>query len=57
MKILVTVGGEYFEAPYIIDVGNAPANLKLATGKHTIRVSQPDYKDWSREVTVQAGAA
>ncbi len=37
-------------------VGNAPANLKLPAGKHTIRVSQSDYKDWSREITVQAGA-
>jgi hypothetical protein len=37
-------------------VGNAPANLKLRTGTHTIRVSQSDYKDWSRDITVQAGA-
>ena len=37
-------------------VGNAPANLKLPAGKHTIRVSQSEYKDWSREVTAQAGA-
>ena len=37
-------------------VGNAPANLKLPAGKHTIRVSQSEYKDWSREITVQAGA-
>jgi len=37
-------------------VGNAPANLKLPAGKHTIRVSQLDYKDWSREITAQAGA-
>ncbi len=37
-------------------VGNAPANLKLPAGKHTIRVSQSDYKDWSREITAQAGA-
>jgi hypothetical protein len=37
-------------------IGNAPANLKLPAGKHTIRVSQSDYKDWSREITVQAGS-
>jgi len=37
-------------------VGNAPANLKLPAGKHTIRVSQLDYNDWSREITAQAGA-
>jgi hypothetical protein len=37
-------------------VGNAPANLKLSTGKHTIRVTQTDYKDWSKEIAVQAGS-
>lgn len=37
-------------------VGNAPAKLRLPAGKHTIRVTQPDYKDWSREIAVQAGS-
>ena len=37
-------------------IGNAPANLRLSAGKHTIRVTQPDYKDWSREIGVQAGS-
>ena len=33
-------------------VGNAPATLKLAPGKHVIRVSQQGYKEWTREVSV-----
>ena len=37
-------------------VGNAPANLKLKPGKHTIKVSMAGYKDWSREMTVLAGS-
>lgn len=37
-------------------VGNAPSSLKLAPGKHTIRVTQAGYKEWSRDVTVQAGS-
>jgi hypothetical protein len=36
-------------------VGNAPAYLKLSAGKHAIRIAQPDYKDWTREIGVQAG--
>lgn len=37
-------------------VGNSPATLKLSPGQHTIRVTQSGYKDWSRDVTVQAGS-
>ena len=37
-------------------VGNAPATLKLKPGKHTITVKQSGYKDWSREVSTEAGA-
>ena len=37
-------------------VGNAPANLKLKPGKHTIRVTMAGYKDWTREMTVLAGS-
>jgi len=37
-------------------VGNAPASLKLAAGKHTIRVTAASYKEWSRDVTVTAGS-
>ena len=44
----VLVDGEF--------VGNAPANLKLAAGKHTITVKMSGYKDWSRDLNVQAGS-
>lgn len=37
-------------------VGNAPSTLKLAPGKHTVRVTASGYKDWSREITVQSGS-
>jgi hypothetical protein len=35
-------------------VGNTPAVLKLAPGKHTMQVKMSGYKDWSREITVQS---
>jgi PEGA domain len=37
-------------------VGNAPATLKLAPGQHTIKLNQAGYKEWSRDITVQAGS-
>jgi PEGA domain len=37
-------------------IGNAPATLKLAPGQHTIRVTQSGFKEWSREIAVQAGS-
>lgn len=37
-------------------VGNSPAALKLAPGKHTIVVKLAGYKDWTREITVQSGS-
>ena len=37
-------------------VGNAPSTLKLAPGKHTVRVTSSGYKDWSRDITVQSGS-
>jgi hypothetical protein len=37
-------------------IGNAPASVKLSPGKHTIRVTQSAYKDWSREMGVPAGS-
>ncbi len=37
-------------------VGDAPAALKLSPGQHTIRVTLNGYKEWSRELTVQAGS-
>jgi hypothetical protein len=37
-------------------IGNAPATLHLSVGKHTVKVSQSGYKDWSRDLTVLAGS-
>ena len=44
-------------ADVIVDgsfVGNAPVNLKLAPGKHTISVSAHGYQTFSREINVLA---
>jgi PEGA domain len=40
----VTVDGNF--------VGNAPVNLKLASGKHTIVVAAKGYQSMTREITV-----
>jgi hypothetical protein len=37
-------------------VGNTPSTLKLSAGKHVIKVTAAGHKEWSREITVQAGA-
>lgn len=37
-------------------VGNSPSVLKLSPGKHTLTVKLSGFKDWSREITVQAGS-
>jgi hypothetical protein len=37
-------------------VGNAPATLKLAPGKHTITVKMAGYTEWTRELTVQSAS-
>jgi hypothetical protein len=37
-------------------IGNAPATLKLSPGQHTIRVTLVGYKEWTRDLTVQAGS-
>ena len=37
-------------------VGNSPAVLKLAPGKHTVAVKSSGYVDWSKEITVQSGS-
>jgi PEGA domain len=36
--------------------GNSPATLKLKPGKHAILVKTSGYKDWSREISTDAGA-
>lgn len=35
--------------------GNSPMTLKLQPGKHTIQVKASGYKDWSRDITTDAG--
>jgi hypothetical protein len=37
-------------------VGNSPAALKVAPGKHTISVKLAGYAEWSREMTVESGS-
>jgi hypothetical protein len=37
-------------------IGNSPASLKLSPGKHTITVKMSGWKDWTRDITVQAGS-
>jgi len=37
-------------------VGNSPATLKLSPGKHTVAVKMTGYKDWSRELSTDAGS-
>jgi len=37
-------------------VGNTPATLRLAPGKHTIKVSEKGYKAWSKDLSVIASS-
>jgi hypothetical protein len=37
-------------------VGNAPADLKLPPGKHSVAVSLDGFKTWSRDITILAGS-
>ena len=37
-------------------VGNTPASLKIAGGKHTVTVKMSGEKDWSRDITVEEGS-
>jgi len=36
--------------------GNSPATLKLKPGKHTVAVKMSGYKEWSRELSTDAGS-
>jgi hypothetical protein len=56
-KIVVTSVPEGAEV-YVDDdlVGNAPATLRLPSGKHTIKVSQQGFKPWTKQVAVFAGS-
>jgi hypothetical protein len=37
-------------------IGDTPATLKLNPGQHAIRVVLTGYKEWSRELSIQAGS-
>jgi PEGA domain len=56
-KIVVTSVPEGAEV-YVDDdlVGNAPATLRLPSGKHTVKVSQQGFKPWTKQVAVFAGS-
>lgn len=36
-------------------VGNAPATLKLDSGKHVIVIKESGYQEWQRELTISGG--
>ncbi|HET7207037.1 MAG TPA: PEGA domain-containing protein [Terriglobales bacterium] len=58
-KGTVNVSSNPTGADVLVDgdfVGNSPASLKLAPGKHAITVKMTGYKDWSKEITVQSGS-
>jgi len=38
------------------NVGNSPATVKLAPGKHTVEIKAPGFKDWVKEITVLDGS-
>jgi len=58
-KGTVNVSSNPTGADILVDgefVGNSPAVLRLAPGKHTVTVKMSGRKDWSRDITVQAGS-
>ena len=55
----VTVSSDPPGADVLVDgqfVGNCPATLKLAPGKHTVTVKATGYSDWSRDIAVGSGS-
>jgi hypothetical protein len=38
-------------------VGNAPSDVQVAEGDHTIAVKKPGFKDWERKLKVTAGSS
>jgi len=37
--------------------GNSPVNLKLKPGKHTVEVKLSGYKNWTHEISTEAGSS
>jgi hypothetical protein len=55
----VMVGSVPSSADIYVDgkfLGDAPATLTLAPGKHAIRLALNGYKDWTRDVSVLASS-
>jgi hypothetical protein len=55
----VVVGSDPNSADIYVDgkfLGDAPASLTLAPGKHAIRLSLNGYKDWTRDISVLASS-
>ena len=55
----VTVSSTPAGADVMVDgafVGNAPANLKLPPGRHSVVVTSPGFRPWSRDLTVLAAS-
>jgi hypothetical protein len=58
-KGTVNISSNPTQADILVDgqfVGNSPAALKLAPGKHTIAVKLSGHKEWSREIAVESGS-
>ena len=58
-KGTVNVSSNPIGADVLVDgefVGNAPAALKLAAGKHAVTVKISGYKDWTKDISVQSGS-
>jgi hypothetical protein len=56
-KVILTATPEH--ADVSVDgnfVGNAPVNLKLTPGKHSVAVSAKGYQEFTREISVFAGS-
>lgn len=55
----VTVSSTPAGADVMVDgafVGNAPANLKLPPGRHSVAVTSSGFRPWSRDLTVLAAS-
>jgi len=58
-KGTVNVGSNPIGADVALDgefVGNSPAVLKISSGKHTVTVKMSGFKDWTRDINIQAGS-
>lgn len=59
-KVAFQVTSEPQEADIFIDgefKGATPSQLKAVPGSHALKVSRPGFKDWQRNIVVDAGTA